>query len=174
MGRTIDYKGYTISQSNTLIKSYIDLRENLVSQIENVFLSKLSDRIKKEKKKKGNDFIFPVLSNKDFSDIKENNDFSTVSLKQYKSIKHHTIVYNRKLKKIQELCEIETNISSHVSRHSYTNLLLRLDNVNLYDISQSLGHSSIKITENYLRNGFNIEKVDYLNNTISKRYGKHN
>lgn len=174
MGRTIDYKGYTINQSDTIKKNYIDLRENLISQIEKVFLSKISDRIKKEKKKKGNDFIFPVLTNSDFLDIKENNDFSKVNLKQYKSIKHHTIVYNRKLKKIQELCEIETNISSHVSRHSYTNLLLRLDNVNLYDISQSLGHSSIKITENYLRNGFNIEKVDYLNNTISRKYGKHN
>lgn len=174
MGKTIQYKGFVINQNDTRIKNYIDLRENLSFQIENKFLVLITDKIKQVKERRGGEFIFPVLSNEEFGNIKGFRDFSKLSLEQYKSIKHHTIVYNRKLKLIQQLCNIETNITSHVSRHSYTNLLLRLDNVNLYDISQSLGHSSIKITENYLRNGFNIEKVDYLNNTISRKYGKHN
>jgi integrase len=174
MGKTVLYKGYDIEVTDLRIKNYIDLRENLISQIENEFILQVSKAIKKEKEKRGTDFIFPVLSNELFKTIPKENDFSKISIEQYNSIKHHTIVYNRKLKKMQQLCEIETNITSHVSRHSYTNLLLRLDNVNLYDISQSLGHSSIKITENYLRNGFNIEKMDYLNNSISKKYGKSN
>jgi integrase len=61
-------------------------------------------------------------------------------------MKHATIVYNRKLKKVGAACKIETILSSHVSRHSFTNLLLNMDNVNLYDISQSLGHKNITIT----------------------------
>lgn len=170
MGKIIDYKGYSIKQFDKRIKNYIDLQENLVRQIETEFMNLLSVVIKEKKETNGNDFIFPVLSNKEFKDIDSKNDFSKLSLKQYNSIKHHTIVYNRKLKKVQELCGIETNITSHVSRHSFTNLLLRLENVNLYDVSQSLGHSSIKITENYLRTGFNIDKIDYLNNSISRRY----
>lgn len=174
MGKTVLYKGYDIEVTDLRIKNYIDLRENLISQIENEFILQVSKAIKKEKEKRGTDFVFPVLSNELFETITKENDFSKISIEQYNSIKHHTIVYNRKLKKMQQLCEIETNITSHVSRHSYTNLLLRLDNVNLYDISQSLGHSSIKITENYLRSGFNIEKMDYLNNSISKKYGKSN
>lgn len=172
MGDLIEYKGYSISPSNTQIRMLIDLKENLLDKIEKVFLTNLFDKIKELKKQNSDDFIFPVLSNEMFRDIRNTNKFDKLSLQQYKSIKHHTIVYNRKLKLVQKICEIETPITSHVSRHSFTNLLLRLDNVNLYDISQSLGHSSIKITENYLRSGFNIEKVDYLNNSISKKFIK--
>ncbi len=173
MGETIEYKGYTIDTNNSQLRQMIDLKQNLIDKIESRFLNTLFEEIKVQKKKGETDFIFPVLSDEDFKSIGPKNDFKKLTERQYKLIKHHTIVYNRNLKKVQELCGIETKITSHVSRHSFTNLLLRLENVNLYDISQSLGHSSLKITENYLRGGFNIEKIDYLNNTISKRYRKH-
>jgi len=172
MGQFIEYKGYKIDPSDIEFKMLIDLKENLLLKVESIFLVKLMDIIKEWKKKKVNNFIFPVLSNELFKNIKENNNFSSLSLEQYKSIKHNTIVYDRRLKQLQKICEIETNITSHVSRHSYTNLLLRMDNVNLYDVSQSLGHSSIKTTENYIRSGFNTEKLDYLNNSVSRRYRK--
>ena len=172
MGELIEYKGYTIDPANIQLRQMIDLKQNLIDKIENKFLNTLFEEIKTYRKGKETDFIFPVLSNDEFKSIGPKNDFKKLTERQYKLIKHHTIVYNRNLKRVQELCGIETKITSHVSRHSFTNLLLRLENVNLYDISQSLGHSSLKITENYLRGGFNIEKIDYLNNTISKRYRK--
>jgi integrase len=172
MGDYIDYKGYTIDPSNKMLRQLIDVKQTLIDNIEHRFLHGLFEEIKEYKKQKETEFIFPVLLNEDYKSIGPKNDFKKLTERQYKLIKHHTIVYNRNLKKVQELCGIETKITSHVSRHSFTNLLLRLENVNLYDISQSLGHSSLKITENYLRGGFNIEKIDYLNNTISKKYRK--
>jgi hypothetical protein len=45
-------------------------------------------------------------------------------------IKHASIVYNRKIKKVGVACKMETILSSHVSRHSFTNLWLNMDNVN--------------------------------------------
>ena len=85
-------------------------------------------------------------------------------------INKKTIVYDRNLKRLQKCLGIETVLTSHVSRHSFTNLLLRLKNVNLYDIQQSLGHSSIKITENYLTSHFNLEKLDYLNEQLTRQH----
>ena len=85
-------------------------------------------------------FVFPVLDNDEFKNIDGNNDFSKITMEQYKRIKHSTIVYDRRLKKVASLCKMNTNLSSHVSRHSFTNLLLNMDNVNLYDISQSFVH----------------------------------
>jgi integrase len=70
------------------------------------------------------------------------------------------------------VCNLESDISSHVSRHSFTNLLLNMDNVNLYDISQSLGHKNISITENYIQSGFNNKKIDYLNKDLDKKHRK--
>jgi len=167
MGTRVNYKDYMIEPSNEQLKTFINLRENLTEKISLKFLKSLEVKIREHKLLNGNNFIFPVLSNELFTRVGNSKE---LQLERYKSIKHHTIVYDRNLKKVQNLCGIETPISSHVSRHSYTNLLLRLDNVNLYDISQSLGHSSIKITENYLRSGFNIEKIDYLNNIITKKH----
>lgn len=170
MGEIITYKGYKVEINDEKLKRVIDTRENLLNQINGIFLSYVINKIKKNKKAEMNEFIFPALSNELFNNISESNDFTKLTIEQYKSIKHNTIVYNRRLKKIQELCGIETNLSSHVSRHTFTNLLLRMENVNLYDISQSLGHSSIKITESYLTSGFNVEKIDYLNKKISTNF----
>ena len=49
-------------------------------------------------------------------------------------------------------------------------LLLNMDNVNLYDISQSLGHKKITITQNYIQSGFNNKKIDYLNKDLDKKH----
>jgi len=76
------------------------------------------------------------------------------------------------LKKVQEACRIETNLSSHISRHTFTNLLLQMEGVNLYDVSLSLGHSNIKVTEHYLRTGFNTEKLDELNTGLAVKFRK--
>lgn len=160
-----DYKGFKIFQGDAKIKSVIDKREELLDEIDRVFIAGLVGRIDKMSKKERNQFIFPILNAKTFT----SND-GIYTIEQYKKIKHCSIVYNRNLKKVQKTCEIQTNLTSHVARHSYTNLLLGMEGVNLYDISQSLGHSNIKTTESYLRSGFNIEKVDYLNKKISGNY----
>ena len=115
------------------------------------------------------EFIFPLLSKKLFEKTKIS-DNRNLTIEQYKNLKHSTIVYNRKLKKLQQDCKITTNLSSHVPRHSFTNILLKMKGVNLYDISQSLGHTSLKTTENYVMSGFNVEKIDYLSKEISLKF----
>ena len=49
-------------------------------------------------------------------------------------------------------------LAFHIARHSFANIA-RQKNANLYDISKSLGHSSLKITETYLSN-FDTESQD--------------
>jgi integrase len=90
--------------------------------------------------------------------------------KQYKYIKNKSIVYNRKLKLIQKQLDIETNLTSHVARHSFANFLLELGNVSIYDISNLMRHSSLQITEQYLRRNFDPKKLDDLNFTLQDKY----
>ena len=44
---------------------------------------------------------------------------------------------------------IDKKISMHIARHSFANIA-RQKNANVYDISKTLGHSSLDITEAYL------------------------
>jgi integrase len=157
---------------NTSLERALKKKEELKKMIDANFLESVKKLISKVKKQSADHFIFPLLRTSDFSGLKINFDKKDLTESQYKLIKHNTIVYNRKLKEVQKLCQIETNLSSHVSRHTYTNLLLNLDNVNMYDISQSLGHSSLKITEEYIHNGFNLNKLDYLNSQLAAKFKK--
>lgn len=170
--RIIDYKGYKIWDNDLEIIRVIDKRDELVDLINRMFIINVLTKIDKLTDEVKNYFIFPLLSKETFRDYDLSN--RNLNLKQYKSLKHSTIVYNRKLKKLQEKCGIETNLTSHVPRHSFTNLLLKMDGVNLYDISQTLGHTSLKTTENYVMSGFNIQKIDYLSKEISSKYNMNN
>jgi integrase len=58
--------------------------------------------------------------------------------------------YNKKLKKLAELCKIEQNLTSYVSRHSFATQAM-LQQIPLNAISTMLGHSSLKTTEVYLK-----------------------
>jgi len=58
--------------------------------------------------------------------------------------------YNKKLKDLAELCGIESNLTSYVSRHSFATQAM-LNNIPLNAISAMLGHSNLKTTEIYLK-----------------------
>jgi site-specific recombinase XerD len=58
--------------------------------------------------------------------------------------------YNQKLKEIAQLCGIESNLTSYVSRHSFATQAM-LAEVPMNAISAMLGHSSLKTTEIYLK-----------------------
>ena len=161
---------YYFKKNEISVMKLIQAREQLIKHVDDVYVRMMFSKIRTTMKNKTNNFVFPVLKNSEFKNIKENNDFSKLSLEQYKALKHATIIYNRRLKKVQEICNITTNMTTHLARHSFTNILLTMKDVNLYDISQSLGHANITITENYIRSGFNIEKVDYINKDLSQKY----
>ncbi|WP_346237381.1 tyrosine-type recombinase/integrase [Niabella insulamsoli] len=70
-------------------------------------------------------------------------------------IKQFTRVTNEWMKKIGNKLGISTPLTTYVARHSFSTILLR-SGASVEFISHSLGHSDIKVTQNYL-SGFNIE-----------------
>ncbi|AYA37578.1 hypothetical protein D3Y59_11275 [Hymenobacter oligotrophus] len=116
--------------------------------------------------KYANEHIFSFLSTTDFP-----KPITSISIadKQYKTMHNAKVVYNRHLKEIQKLAKISTNITSHLARHAYTNLLLTdREGYDVYDISKALGHSSLKITESYIGT-FSKSHTGKINEAIAKR-----
>ncbi|AZA92385.1 Tyrosine recombinase XerD [Chryseobacterium nakagawai] len=94
-------------------------------------------------------YIFPILNKK----IKE---YSPEEMKKRKdSVRSY---YNRQLKEILKLCEIDKNITFYTARHTFATTALRKD-VNINIIKQSLGHKRLSTTENYL-DDFKESEVD--------------
>jgi len=93
------------------------------------------------------DYIFPILEKK-YSD----------PMKLRKAIGSNNAQVNTILKDIASEADIEANISFHVSRHSFAHFALK-KGMDLYSISKALGHSDLKITEQYLKS-FDEEKLD--------------
>ena len=83
--------------------------------------------------------IFPFLL-KVFDKLFPEDKFNEISSK--------TASYNKLLKDIAGLAEIDKPISSHTARHTFADLA-RQGNANLYNLSKTLGHSSLDITERY-------------------------
>lgn len=83
------------------------------------------------------DFILPILKRR------------TLDL-QYKDEKWALKRYNKGLKEIAGLCEIEEKLTSYVSRHSFATHAM-LNNVPLQAISAMLGHSKLNTTQIYLK-----------------------
>ncbi len=69
-----------------------------------------------------------------------------------------TSLLNKYLGLIAEKAEINKKISTHTARHSFADIA-RQKTDNIYNLSKTLGHSSIKITEAYLSR-FDVDAVD--------------
>jgi site-specific recombinase XerD len=91
-------------------------------------------------KVKQSDFVFPILD--------ERVDLS-ITKNLYNQLSAKTALINKYLKKVAAKAEIEKPLTTHIARHSFSDIA-RKKGANLYDISKMLGHSSIKITEAYL------------------------
>jgi site-specific recombinase XerD len=102
---------------------------------------KITPEIKKmlalyTKGKSKTDHIFPIIKRKELED-------------QYKDVMWARKRYNKKLKKIAELCKIDQNLTSYVSRHSFATQAKNLG-IGVAAISDLMGHGDIKTTEIYL------------------------
>lgn len=90
---------------------------------------------------KNTDFLFPLLDNDaDYSDIR--------FLKRRISARNALV--NKYLKKIAKRISLNESLSFHVARHSFADFA-RTKGVDIYSISKALGHSSLSITEGYLK-----------------------
>ncbi|WP_373519125.1 phage integrase SAM-like domain-containing protein [Pricia sp.] len=88
--------------------------------------------------KSKDDFIFPIIRREQIKD-------------QFHDVQWERKRYNKRLREIAILCEIEERLTSYVSRHSMaTNLIL--DDVPINALSKMLGHSKLQTTEIYIKN----------------------
>ena len=99
--------------------------------------SEIQDILNMYVDKKGkNDFILPIIKRQ-------------TAEEQYKDVEWARKQYNKTLKEIAELCGIEENLTSYVSRHSFATRAKNLG-VPIATISDMLGHADTKTTEIYL------------------------
>jgi integrase/recombinase XerD len=99
------------------------------------------------------EFVFPILKRDGLAS-------------QFKDIEWDRKRYNKKLKTLAELCGIEQNLTSYVSRHSFATQAM-LQQVPLNAISAMLGHSNLKTTEIYLK-GLPSNVLDDYNSKVVK------
>ncbi|PIB27592.1 site-specific integrase [Maribacter sp. 4G9] len=103
----------------------------ITGQLSSILNYYLEDKTKK-------DFIFPIVRRENAQD-------------QYYDVQWERKRYNKRLKEIAELCDIEEKLTSYVSRHSMaTNLIL--NDVPINALSKMLGHSKLQTTEIYIKN----------------------
>ncbi len=119
---------YSMAKTGTLKSIKLNTKTNKILS----YYSKL--------RKKSSDFIFPFLSNEE--------DYSDKTF-LFRQVSAKTSLINKYLKKIGEHAKIEKKITTHIARHSFSDIA-RTKGVSVYDISRVLGHSSINITETYL------------------------
>lgn len=168
---TIDYnKEYELIKE--LIPNEIERVSNRIRQITNTFLNSCIKELNNlgygERK---SEFVFGFLKNENYTNIGPDNDFSFITEGQYKRINKVSVVYNRNLKELQKLVGLDKTLKSHLPRVSYTNLMLNLDGISPYDIMEGLSHSSLTITDVYLRTGFKKEKTDDIQRDFEKSVG---
>ena len=90
-------------------------------------------------KRNQTDYVFPILLEKDMT-------FSHLENRKRKILKR----YNKRLKEIASLCDIDKPLSSYVARHSYANSL-KQKGISTDIISESMGHQNLAITQAYLK-----------------------
>ncbi len=75
-----------------------------------------------------------------------------------KKISSRNVLTNKWLKKIARKAKIQENVTFHIARHSYSQYALK-KGMNIYNLSKSLGHSDLKVTESYIKS-FDEELLD--------------
>ncbi|MEN9917795.1 MAG: hypothetical protein RL662_231 [Bacteroidota bacterium] len=78
------------------------------------------------------------------------------------AISSATAVINSYLKEIAKKAEITKNISTHIGRHTFATLLASNPNVSLFTLRELLGHSDIRITQEYVKVA-NTDKIKAIN-----------
>lgn len=87
----------------------------------------------------GTKYVFPIL-------LKDNLTPSELQNRKHKTLKR----YNKDLKEIAKICNINKSLSSYVARHSFANCL-KQKGVATDVISESMGHQNLAVTQAYLK-----------------------
>lgn len=97
-------------------------------------------------------YVFPIL------------EAGMNAVEKQKAVQNFTRFVNQHIKKLAEKAELGKNISTYWARHTFANTLLN-NGASPALISESIGHSNVKTTANYL-SGFAGEKKKMFANTL--------
>lgn len=100
-------------------------------------------------------YLFPILDD----------SVHVTAEQQIRRIKKVTYVVNKNLKKIGNVMNLKIPLTTYVARHSFATVLKR-SGVNTSIISESLGHSSEKVTQIYLDSFENSQIDEAMNNLL--------
>lgn len=159
-----------ISNSEIVKKEIVKKEKKLSNTNQNIFtiLHSLVQTIVSDKQTKTM-FVFPFLSDNEFNNIDEKNDFSQLTQHQFLSFQGKRSYINKLLKDYIFSKLTNKKLSFHSARHTYTSLILSDDTngLNVYDLMKSLGHTNISSTEKYMK-GFNYKKLSSINTSLTK------
>ena len=110
-----------------------------------------------ERYKTDKTFVFPVLDNCKPDNIEEIE--YTIYIANNK--------LNRSIKILAEHVGITKHVSMYIAKHSFASHAVK-NNVNLFHISKLLGHTKLATTEHYLRDFFQKEQTDVMNNLFGQ------
>ncbi|MFV0330879.1 MAG: tyrosine-type recombinase/integrase [Dysgonomonas sp.] len=134
--------------AENLVNGRLEYSRKKTNTMINVPLQKESIRLihKYTDEKRG--YLFPIL----------NKHSHKTPIQKYSRIQKKIKQINYSLKKIAEKVGIDVKLTTYVARHSFATVLKR-SGVNTSIISESLGHSSEKVTQIYL-DSFDNEQID--------------
>lgn len=102
-------------------------------------------------------FVFPILDKCNPNDVEE------IEYTMY--IANNRL--NRSIRILAQHAGITKRVSIHIAKHSFANYAVK-NNVNLFHISKLLGHTKLATTEHYLRDFFQKEQTDVMNNLFGQ------
>ncbi len=115
---------------------------------------KILDKYKGDKTS-SSDFVFPFLKK---ANLKDKEDI-------FKKTRNATSLFNKYLKRIAKMCEIEKNLSNHIARHSFGNIAG--DAINPLMLQKLYRHSNLKTTINYQANFIHKDADDALEQVLN-------
>lgn len=132
---------------NNIIEGHIIYYRNKTKKLINVPIQPQAMAIIDKYKNKDSEYLFPILTSYHKTEIQIANRLHKVLAK-----------LNKHLKEIGTALNIPITLTTYVARHSYATVLKRAG-VSTSIISESLGHSSERITQIYL-DSFDNEQID--------------
>lgn len=161
ISRTRSWPDYLYSKKKDLFPLFLERLQKREAEQRTKFYATVTEELHQlgTSAKSKNAFVFSRLHEEDFEAVLNNDNFSGATEIQYRKINRASIVYNRHLKQLQEHLGMKKTLKTHLPRTSFTNLMMK-GKVNHRDISNTLGHSSISVTDEYLKTGFTNDGVN--------------
>lgn len=171
------HNGYIIKKTDIESKNYIDLKIELIDEINDLFTADMTEIINKQDDR---EFVFlKFISPKSVAFFKDYKKGDVLSYEQFQKYRNIRNIYNKRLYMLTDIYNNEIplkvkdrwkyiiKLSSHVARNTFVYILLK-ENVDIFKISNALAHSELKTTQNYIKSGFDMEASDDAGLVIQK------